>query len=122
MSSSVTAQLVERRLELVDADHRAEDMSQSTEDFFTRDDRKELYRQTVLAEQNSRDLAEIKAANKEAAATAMEAREVHEKRIRVLEDDRLILRTELAISWKWIVLIAGGASAGVSWLMRLIWK
>lgn len=121
MSSSLEV-LVERKLELLDAEDRAEHMPQSTEDFFTRDDRKELFRQTVQAEQILRDLAEIKSTAKENLRTHLEAVEAHEKRIRALEDDRLELRTQIKTSWWWIVLLSGAASAAMNVLMKILFK
>jgi len=119
-------ELVERKLEILDVEDRVEHMPQSTEDFFTRDDRKELFRQTVQAEQILRDLAEIKGTAKENARNALEASEAHEKRIRALEDDRLKLRTQIDSSVQtsriWIIIISILAGAVENFLIKLIWK
>ncbi len=121
MTSSVM-QLVDRKLELSEVSHRVERMPQSSEDFFTRDDRRELYRQTVQAEQILRDLSDIKSAAKEAARSHTQTDEAHEKRIRALEDDRLELRTQIKTSWRWIVLLSAVASAAMNILIKLVLK
>jgi hypothetical protein len=119
-------QLVERKLEILDVEDKVDHMPQSTEDFFTRDDRKELFRQTVQAEQILRDLGEIKVTAKENARIAVEASEAHEKRIRALEDDRLTLRTQIETSVQtsrlWIILLSMVGTAVVNFVIKLIWK
>lgn len=115
-------ELVDRKLELADIGDKVDHMPQSTEDFFTRDDRKELFRQTVQAEQILRDLGDIKATAKENALAALASQDAHEKRIRALEDDRLELRTQIATSWRWIVLLSAAVGGAVNFLIKLIWK
>jgi predicted nucleic acid-binding Zn-ribbon protein len=115
-------ELVERKLEILDVEDRVAHMPQSTEDFFTRDDRKELFRQTVQAEQILRDLGEIKVTAKENARNALEATEAHEKRIRALEDDRLTLRTQMQTSWRWVVLASAVVGGLANFLIKLVWK
>jgi hypothetical protein len=119
MSSSVMQQ-VERKLHLMDIQREAESaMPQSTADFFTVDDRKELIKQGLQMEQILRDLGDLKVAG---VVTA----DSHEKRIRVVEDDLLTLRTEIrtasVTSRVWIGLISAAAASGVSLLMKLLWK
>lgn len=121
MSTSVT-QLVDRKLALSEVGDTVNRMPQSSEDFFTRDDRKELYRQTIQGEQVLRDLSDIKANAKETARTHMQYVEAHEARIRALEDSRLQLQTQIKTSWWWVMLISGAASAGVNFLIRLLVK
>ncbi len=113
---------VERKLELFEVNKKVDHMPQSTEDFFTRDDRKELFRQTVQAEQILRDLGDIKITAKENARDSMEGQEAHEKRIRALEDDRLELRTQIKTSWRWIVLLSAIASGAMNILIKLFLK
>ena len=120
--TSSAMQLVDRKVELSEVGERIRRMPQSSEDFFTRDDRKELYRQTVQAEQILRDLSDIKAGAKEAARNHTEALDAHEKRLRNLEDDRLALRTQIQTSWRWIVLLSAIGGGVVNFLIKLIWK
>ena len=122
MSSSVM-QLVDRKLELMKIEENTgRPMQQTTADFFTLADRRELLKQGVQLEQILRDLSDAKATAKEALKDSTESLEAHEKRLRALEDDRLQLRTQIKTSWWWIVLFSGLASAVVSWLMKLIGK
>jgi hypothetical protein len=122
MSSSVM-QLVDRKLELIEIEENTgRPMQQTTADFFTLADRRELLKQGVQLEQVLRDLSDAKAAAKEALKDNTEGLDAHEKRLRALEDDRLQLRTQIKTSWWWIVLFSGLASAAVNWLMRLIGK
>lgn len=119
-------ELVDRKVqiqrELHQVEEKVERMPQSTEDFFTRDDRKELYRQTIQQEQILRDQAEIKASLKEHARNQQDAVEAHEKRLRALEDSRLELRTQIQTSWRWIVLLSAIGGGLVNFLIKLIWK
>ena len=122
MSSSVM-QLVESKLDLMKIEENTgRPMQQTTADFFTLADRRELLKQGVQLEQILRDLSDAKATAKEALKDSTESLEAHEKRLRALEDDRLQLRTQIKTSWWWIVLFSGLASAVVNWLMRLIGK
>lgn len=116
---SAVAQLVDRKVHLMDIEREAgRIMPQSTADFFTVEDRRELMKQGIQMEQLLRDMGDLKVSNQ---ATA----ESHEKRIRALEDDRLTLRTEIrtaaATSKLWIGLISAAAGTVVSLLMKLIW-
>lgn len=119
-------ELVDRKVqiqrELHQVEEKVERMPQSTEDFFTRDDRKELYRQTIQQEQILRDQAEIKASLKEHARTQQDAIDAHEKRLRTLEDSRLELTTQIQMSWRWIVLLSAIGGGLVNFLIKLIWK
>jgi hypothetical protein len=122
MSSSVM-QLVDRKLELMKIEENTgRPMQQTTTDVFTLADRRELLKQGVQLEQILRDLADAKSAAKEALKDRTESQEAHEKRIRVLEDDRLQLHTAIQTSRIWIVLISSVASAATYWLMKLIGK
>jgi hypothetical protein len=122
MSASVL-QLVDRKLELMTIEENTgRPMQQTTADFFTLADRRELLKQGVQLEQILRDLSDAKTAAKEALRDSTESTEAHERRLRALEDDRLELRTQIKTSWWWIVLFSGLASAAVNWLMRLIGK
>jgi hypothetical protein len=126
MSNSVM-QLVDRKLELMKTEENTgRPMQQTTADFFTLADRRELLKQGVQLEQILRDLSDAKAAAKEALKDSTESTEAHEKRLRALEDDRLTLRTQISTaintSRLWIVLISSVASAAMYWLMKLIGK
>jgi hypothetical protein len=112
--------LVDRKLQLFAVNEKVERMS--TEDFFTRDDRKELYRQTLLNEQMLRDLADIKAGAKEVAMNHREGMEAHEQRIRALESYRLQLQTQLKTSWWWILLLSAIGSGVVNLAVKLLGK
>ena len=120
MMSSVVTQLVDRRLHLLELEKEAErKMPQSTADFFTVDDRRELIKQGVQMELVLKEIGQL-------SSTTAATTDTHGKRIRSLEDDMLTLRTEIrtaaATSKLWIGLISGGVGLGVSLLMKLIWK
>jgi len=115
-------ELVDRKMELADVEDRVEHMPQSSEDFFTREDRKELYRQTVQGEQTLRALDDIKSTAKENARISLERQDAHEVRIRALEDSRLQFQTQAQTSWRWILLISAAASGIVSFLIKLFAK
>ncbi len=97
-------------------------MSQTTADFFTLADRRELLKQGVQLEQILRDMSDVKAAAKEDVKTNSQGLEAHERRLRALEDSRLELQTQIKTSWWWMVLLSAGASAAVNFLIKLIGK
>ncbi len=115
-------ELVDRKMELADVGSRFGKMPQSTEDTFTREDRRELYKQSIQGEQVLRDLADIKTTARDNMRTHQETQEAHEKRLRDLEDFRLKLRTEIDTSWRWIVAVSSITGAAVSFLVRFFFK
>ncbi len=115
-------ELVDRKMELADVGSRFGKMPQSTEDTFTREDRRELYKQSIQGDQVLRDLADIKVTARENMRSHQEAQEAHEKRLRDLEDFRLKLRTEIDTSWRWIVAVSSLTGAIVSFLVRFLFK
>jgi hypothetical protein len=123
MSSSMT-RLVDRKLEIQKGQEIGDPMSQgqTTADFFSVADRRELLKQGVLLEQILRDIGDVRITAKEDLKQNTIAVEAHEKRIRVLEDAKLELKTKIDTSWRWIVLLSAFASGLVSYAVRLIGK
>jgi|SRR5579872_713118 len=117
-------ELVDRKMDLLEIEEKFTDMSQgqTTADFFSVSDRRELMKQGIQLEQILRDLSDAKAAAKEALKDNTEWLEAHEKRLRALEDDRLELHTQIKTSWWWIVLFSGGVSVAVNFIMKWIVK
>lgn len=117
-SRNAVMEIVARKMKIANVEDMVDHMPQSTEDFFRSDDRKELYKQTAQLEVMMRDLTDMKFTIRDNARTNTEAFEAHEKRIRVLEDERLRLRTY----WAAGLFLSGLIGTLVSITIRILFK
>ncbi len=124
-------EIVDRKLELLEIEKRVIGIEgktkrmpegQTTADFFSVLDRRELLKQGVQLEQILRDLGDVRITAKEQVKEHSNALEAHEKRLRALEDDRLELRTQIKTSWRWIVLLSAISSAVMNFGLKLLLK
>lgn len=122
-ASASATERAEHKVHTMEAiEDKVKGMPQSTEDFFTRDDRRELYKQSFQNEEILKDLDAVKLAAEKSSNKQADAMAGHESRIRALENSQLKFQTQVKTSWWWVLLISGIGSAVVNVAIKLLLK